>query len=448
MDNPINAYRRSAAKLLSTALVVLAALLVTACTSGSAGDARTLLGSVPSDADMVAVVNVEKILKKAGCKVEGTRIVPSDKIQNIIDSLNNKSKQAEVEFFLNDASGINPATLVIFSASRTVLTGLIEDPAKFKEYWEKAEGKPFEEKDGINVLKNVAYTANQFWVGMPLLPDSETLARYTKLSENQSILSRGYSDKLASLDRDMRGVADIQAALSTQGRIRTQASMLLATLFDGAASVEFYGDIKENSMDLTALMLDADNKPAKFLLPTSVIDTKVVNMLKGNAEVVMAGAVSSDLVKQLASLIGSFGGGLPAEYTDALMELNGTMAFAVSSGGNSGIITTKGKPSAALTELAGSLSGDVVTVEDKYLMLNKGGALEGQINIADMAPLFKGAMFGMAGDFESQGSFGSHTLRKNPPIQSVMLVPQNNTLAIRVNWGLGQNGWRKIISSF
>ncbi len=80
----VSTLRNAIAVVLFCVATALSGLLMTGC--GSDGS-RNLLETVPSDSRAVAVVNVEKLLKNAGCKVSDRQIVLTEDLQIVVESM-------------------------------------------------------------------------------------------------------------------------------------------------------------------------------------------------------------------------------------------------------------------------------------------------------------------------------------------------------------------------
>lgn len=71
--------------------VAVVTLVVTAgCSSGKPGDINGLLETVPADASAVMVMNMHAMLEKAGCKVNGSEVVPGKELASVLETTNNQ----------------------------------------------------------------------------------------------------------------------------------------------------------------------------------------------------------------------------------------------------------------------------------------------------------------------------------------------------------------------
>ncbi len=125
----VSTLRNAIAVVLFCVATALSGLLMTGC--GSDGS-RNLLETVPSDSRAVAVVNVEKLLKNAGCKVSDRQIVLTEDLQIVVESMS-AVNQSLVQAAAAIAPTVDMTGLVIYitPANRPVATFRITSPASF-----------------------------------------------------------------------------------------------------------------------------------------------------------------------------------------------------------------------------------------------------------------------------------------------------------------------------
>lgn len=426
---------------IASLLMLVVMAIAASCSSDKSAEAEKLLKTVPADADLVALINVDGMLANGGCKVKDGKVTLPAEAQKALAEMPDKNVRSTVESILGGKSGISLTYLSVFNSSRYLMTGLLDDPAAFKAMVEEKSESKFQEEGGAAVCKNIAYIGNQFWIGMPGLPESSELVRYTKLSKDRSMAGHVYADRMLESESVVTGIADLASALGTAGRNRAQISMAMAALFDKATFVGFEGKMKKTSAEIEVKLLNSKGEPSKFLLPTGKIDTKAIGNIGGKAQAVVSGDIPSGLVKKITSIFSSFGGGLPETLTKPLEEVEGTMVFVSGNDGMTGVISTNGTPSPALVELTGEQTRMTVTVDGKQMLLNKGTQPEGPIEVATTADYFKGAMFGAVGIdlFGTSGKEGGY-------LEGVMVKPEDGSLETEIFVELGQDGWIKLLS--
>lgn len=425
---------------LAVLVVVLTMVIAVGCSSDSSSEAESLLKTVPADADAVAILNVEQLLKKSGCKVKGTEIeLPAD-FRKKIEEMKDTAARNTIMTIAGGEAGVSPKAICVFYGTRTFITGLLEDPSAFKAYVEKRTKSSFSEDGGANVNRNIAFIGNQFWIGIPGLPESAELVRYTKLSKDQSMASHPYAEKLTSMKEDLEGMADLGQVLGTTGRSRAQISMAMAALFDKATMIGFKGEVGKTDVEISARFLNSKGEPAKYLLPTGKIDTEVLKKTSEKTRTLVAAYVPSGLVDKITGIFASFGGGLPESLTAPLKEIDGTLAFSEGPDGMTGIVSTAKTPTPALVELTGEQSRMTVTIDGKSMLLNKGTVPGGNLEVSTISGYFKGAMFGAVGD-KLVGICDYYP----GYCEGIMVSPVDNTLEIKMFAELGSDGWQKLL---
>lgn len=389
-------FRTNLAASFGIICVLLIIGLFSSCSKDAGADARDLLATVPSDASGVAIIDVEEILDKLGCKVSKTEITLSPELAKAYQSKNPEKNAKDGETTTIDL-GVAPTSIVMFFAERPFMTGVIDDPAKFKEYIEKEQKGTFKEEQGVNVLDDMAYVGNQFWISMTGSINPERILQFTKLGKEQSYLSNELSETLLKMDHDVAALASIDAILNNTGHQRNGLRLAITSVFEDATWIGLDGEFDKNELDMSISVYGSNQKPSKFLLPFEKIDVATVRQLGGKADMVFAAGVPSALIKKVLDVFSAFGGGFPKDITDALGNIDGTMAFATSMSGSGakGIVTTDGKAGPTLLEMLSNQSGMTVTRDGKYLRLQSGTSCGNIINIENAASEFKGAYFGL-----------------------------------------------------
>ncbi len=428
-------------------LLLVFSLSLGSCSQDKDADAEALLATVPATANGAMVINVRSLLEKSGCTVKDNQVTLSPELEKRLTEMNDSSAKASITGLIKGEGGVTISWLVAFWDSYPCITGHLADPDKFRTYVEKELGQQFEEKNGVNVIEGqVAFIGNQFWLGPEGLPAVTELARYPKLEKDQSLAGSRYAEALLEGSKDAIGMAKVASVINMQ-KERTQLMLALNMLFDGANVLTFSADLQKEDLVYTAALLNSDGKPAKFLLPTQKIDTKVVADLDCDGVMFGAVALPSELTQKLVGLAKSFGGGLPESLTKPLEEIDGTTAFAVGQdNGNNlkAIISTKNRPTAQLTELIGNMSGAIVTVDGNRLYLSRDLKPAGKLKASEAAPLFKDAMFGFVGNMGDALSIKMDD--ETAGISSLMFIPEKGSLTIKGKVGIGKGGWTGFIN--
>lgn len=424
-------------------LPLLLALLMGACSKDDSQDAAALLETVPADADFALIIKPAAMARKAGCKVSQTAISLPENLRKEMDAIPNTAARSRVEGILEGKAGVALNALCIFGSRQAYATGLLDNPSDFKQFVEKNLGDTFTSEEGVNVCGSFAYVGNQFWIALQGNADGTEIARYPKLSKSQSFAGKEESELIIGSKEDLACVANLNSLLGTYGRNRAQISLAMSAAFDNASALFVSADTSDKGLTLTAQPVGDNGKPAKFLLPTATIDVKTVASLQGNGSVVMAAAIPKALVKKFTDLLSSFGGGLPQPFVEALADIDGTMAFTTTLRSMRGIVSLSKTPSPQLVELVGNISGSVVTVQGKSLLLSQGSDTPAApLNPTDVASRFKGAMIGVA-SVDLPGTPDSDS--QSAPAVYVKAVPDNNSVRIQADLELGKSGWPGIL---
>lgn len=384
-----------------TLLLSLIMGIVSSCSKDNKEDAHALLATVPSSSAMTGIIDLETVLEKAGCDIDGSQIKPSKELSEAIAGIKDEKQKKTVSELLDGDSGVRPSVMVFFvTGSRPYLTGLLEDTSKFKTFVEKQTGKKFADNtDGVSSCGEYAVKGDQFWIADRKSSVAQ-VPEFTRLSESQSFLQSEFAKGFLKLDNDMRIVVDINGmANNTPGlsfQNRAMFSAALSTLFNDASHAMLTLDFKKEEVAIDGKVLDKNGNIAKFNLPVSKIDIETVKQLGGTADIVAAMSVSRKLVSKIEDIVNSIGGGQAASlYTSILKPIDGTVAAAFSNANPSApraIITTDGS---AANELTSQLSGVIsVEREGKLLLLGKNNETGKGLALDQAADNLKGAFIG------------------------------------------------------
>lgn len=398
---------------LLTALFALVAIMMTGCSKSSNDDARSLLQTVPADAGMVAVINVKNITDAIGCENDGSQIILSEEIRKALAGNGLPAEDKEmIRALTSGESGVATNAIVYFSAARDYVTGLLNNPDQFVAYMKKHGGSgdheaTVQEEDGVKIIGKAAVIGNQFWISSPGRPDATQLKYYQKLSDKQSYVSAPGAARLLADDEAVSFVADMNSAASKAGGNSTQLRMATSLLFDGASY--FAGGVKvgKEDIEMESAVLNSDFKPAKFLLPTDKIDTSVVKSMGSGADVFFAAGISKDFVKKLMDLSKSFLGGLPADYTASIGQLDGTLALRSDAGMKDMEIKvqTDGKDFGTLSTVLQSMGLSVTRDGNTVNIVSGTDQFTGAIAPDKAASMLKGAWMGaVVADYPEKGT--------------------------------------------
>lgn len=396
--------RKLLRQILALAMAFMA-LALPGCKSDKNADAEDLLSVVPSSATMVGVIDVRHIAEKAGCKIDGMEITPGEEMKKAIASISDPKTRNAVSMVFAGGSGIEPQSIVFFTDSyNTYLMAMVADTGKFRQYVEKQSGEKFQKQGDVETCGSVALCGSRAWVNVSSgnTINAQAIANYAKLSRSNSFLGGEHADKLAHTPDDVSVWSDINTLASMRGMSvgdKATMRMVLATLFDDASFSTFSVNFEDGKIVTSGTVLNTKGKTAKYLLPSGKVDVKTMESLGDKADVLFAMDLSKDLVKKIEGLAASFGGGLPDAYMQVVRPVDGTVAFSMTAAadgryGCNAVVTTDGKPTPELLNLAGSLGQ--VKNEGKYVRMSGGEAAQGGVmTVADMAKKLKGSALGV-----------------------------------------------------
>lgn len=388
-------------KKLSFSLFAVLTLLFVAvgCSKSEGDDAPSLLRTVPADASSVVVVNIAHIVESLDGSTDGSTIKLSKELQKTIDesqAIKQEDKQ-HLKEICNGETGVAMSSVVFFSAARSYVTGLLNDPDKFVAYVEKETGTTATTEGDARTIGNIAVLGNQFWACTTGRPDVDQLKYYQQLNDKQSYASADAAGLLLEPDKVMTYVADINRSLALvpNGNYMKMASALI---FNDMSYVAGSADIKKKSFMANAMVLNSDMKPAELLLPVDKIDASVVKSFDKGGDIFFAAGIPKKLSKKLADLVGSFMGGKSNSFTSVFEAIDGTVAVRANSGATDAEarIQTTGQNFADLSNLLQNFFGVTVTRDGDTLTAVRGSKdFTGSITSAQAADMLKGAWIGM-----------------------------------------------------
>ena len=393
-------------KKLSYSLFAVLTLLMVAvgCSKSDGGDdASSLLRTVPADASSVALFNVAHAAEKLGGKTDGSTIkLSKEHIKAIKESqaLKDEDKKRILDT-LEGETGMALNSFVYFSAARTYLSGLLNDPEKFMAYEQKQNPSlQWRDEDGGKVMGPMAVVGNQFWICTTGTPDVEQLKYYQNLNDRQSYVSSDAASLLSDTDKAVTFVADVNksiAYLPNATYLRLGSSLI----FKDMSYVAGYVDIEKQNIMASASVLDSDMKPAELLLPTEKIDVSVVSSLGGGGNFIAAMGVSQKLVKKISDVAGSAIGQGSDAVAGVLQSIDGTVAVRADSSLDNveATLQTNGKDFADLSNLIQNFFNMTVTRDGNNLTAVRGSKdFNGPITSKKASEKLKGAWIGLVSD--------------------------------------------------
>lgn len=414
--------------------------MLSSCSSDNSADIRDLLQGVPSDASSVMVVNTGRVLEKAGCKIDGDKATLSDEVKAVVSRADSRKAEDLTALLTGEAGNTLGPVAVFMEGFNVYVTGMTADSGAFKAWAEKTTGAKTETSNGVDVIGNVGIKGNRYWtvVAGQNYIQSENVLRFSGLSEKTSMAGQPCTERLIKSENDIEGWGDLNAmtGLVGSGSKGMVARLLFSSLFDDSQSVIFRFNFEKGVAKGSLNILNSKGENAKFLLPVSKIDEKVVRQLGESSDVVAAVSINSKFINKVEELAKSFGGGLPAIYINQLKAVDGTVCVAVSSDAQlqTAVVETTGEGVADLTAMLNTL-GNVV--KDGKLLKVTAKPASGRLLVSDAAASMKGAMFGVKSSNIGNDSFKTAALT---------LVPDGNSLKLEISLATADEKVNSIVS--
>lgn len=419
--------------------MLLATMLLMAASCGKKGndDARSLLSTVPADASSVVLVNLQQTLESLGCKTDGSTITLSKEMEKTVAESKSVSDSNKRIFqdICSGETGVSVTSLAFFSAARSYVTGLLNDPDKFVAYAAKmtapgdslggsAATADVVEEGGARMVGNTVVIGNQFWICTGGSPDVEQLKYYQNLNDKQSYASSETAPLLLESGKVVTFVADVKRSFDRLPE-STYTRMAASVMFDDIAYIAGTAHFEKKNLLSTSRVLNSKMKPADLLLPTEKIDLSAVKGLDCGGDFFVAAGVSQKLTKKIAGALSTMMGPSAKTMTTALEQIDGTAAAAMDMTNNTlaARIQTTGKDFATLSNMLQILPGVSVTRDGDTVTVRYGdGAPSGQLTAAMAADRMKGAWIGfVAGDTPARGM-----------TTVARLMPENKSLKLEV----------------
>lgn len=402
-------------------VVALCAMMIAGgCSKDRSADVRGMLQTIPADASMVAVADIETLAKETGCKIDGSKVIVSENVKNALTSSSQGNNTSLVA--LLESGAIEPSVAALFAEGyNTYLTGYVADTDKLKEWAEKEFGENFAADGDSETCGNILVNGDRFWVctSSRNTINAQDVKHFKSLSEKQSILVNDVVASLETLDHTLAGWGDIKGCLNAMGMdfaTRATAAMMIEAIFTDAVEFSWSADIEKEGIEADMNILNTKGGIAKFNFPTSKIDPSVIESLNCTASAIAAIGVSPDMIKKLKEETGTKSLSVLGMVAGMLQCVDGTCAVA-SSGEDtmSGIISTTGHGTSDLSQLLQDYSGMQVSMEGKMMRFGK-GEVSGDLTSQTAAAKLKGAMAGVviSGDVNKESKFETITFTLHP----------------------------------
>ena len=409
-------------------VMLLVALVLAGCSKNRSADVRELLNNVPGTASFVAVVDIESLVNKTDSKVEDGAIVPGKELKALIDSEKDTDKVRKI---LNGDSGVEPSVSVFFADGYAIYnTGFLANTSKFEKFVSDNTGQEWKEDNGVRYNGKTAFKDNRYWtvVSGRSSIDPAVIREYLALSDKQSFAAGKFADALCKGEKDIVGWSDINAAMNLSGmgfERKAMFKMVMGTLFANADYSVFDIDFQKGKVKATAKVLDENGKETRYNFEAGKIDVSLFDTLDMDADMVMAMAVPSKLIKQLQEET-SGKMSMAGMVLKSLGCVDGTVAVAAGRGESmSGVVQTTGKNTGDLMSLLGEMDLDA-RVDGKNIRFSKGNTDKGD-EAKEYGALLRGSTLGVVTNSDAM-------VTKDAIDKAVVrLVPSDGSLVLDVD---------------
>ena len=298
-------------KLIFIATMVLAIMF---CSCSGVDDRERILGSVPSSAGGVAVVDVANILADSGMNGEGR-----DSVGGMLSCFTH--------------GGVDAGVVVAFvEKGKFTIVFLLDDVRKFERYYAGRRSVSFSDSDGFRCAsdgKVIVKDGMGWWSASGM--DLADVRRYLSLADKVSVLEAPYA---ASLTSDS-GAIHCVSRLSSLGAFAGDASLsfkvkgIMSVLFDDAVYVASDVRFAPGKVEASARVLDGKGEAAKAVLPLQRLESGPLAESGLCGEMFVAISPGASVMRRLAERFGGVAG-VPERAMDALGELDGLMAVSLS----------------------------------------------------------------------------------------------------------------------
>ncbi len=405
--------------LLSTIVLMLAS-----CSKDSEG-LENLLRHIPADATTVAGINVKSTLEKSGCKVDGSKVVVSDELKEILKNDRQLSKVFNIVSTVD--AGVKIDWVGVFAmGGKVYILGPIDNEKRFRSYIENYEHAKFSKSGKIETAGNWAIADGYFWTSITSLP-ADRVEDFSSLPESKSWAAKKYTEKLVEEADDAFAVCDVTSITSLLGNSSQSqlVAMGMGMMFNDLNYIALHVDIEKDGFEIEADMLNSNFTRAEYLLPKVPVDTSVISSITESADVVTAISVPSALVDKFSSLLK-----LAGEDGDALNAIDGTLAIAYSASEGKGVIQLK--DAAAADNVKKMLASNIkngfsssMTGNNLFFTFNNPDPVSGN-SLKSPAAYFNKALAGFAAN-------ATYCDVPEPGYFSLMLVPEDNSVKIKAH---------------
>lgn len=388
-------------KMIRTSLGLLTVLIMTLLSScsGGNGDAMKLLKYVPDDATLVYVAEYDLF-------TDDNAALAPEGVQSLL-----RADVVEHKPFVG-----------VMIHERAYLTGLIEDVKAFADCVGKDAKTTPREESGVKYAGRYAWNDEMFWVS---LMENEArpadIKRLLEVKEKESMAASAYASTLCKGDKDIVWLCNLGRVCDIAGSEGAQGRMALSVVFNGAEWIAGSCEVKKQSMEFDARVLDSRFKEAEYLLPAGKIDTGVFDYLH-SGNMLFAIDLPAELVSRLASLAQAAGAG---SFMEKFNGIDGTAALAFTGNRTASVVITVSDDAAGKNVANGlvMLSGEEDVKLEGHNVIMRTKDATGKLSLPGTDKM-KGAILGFAANGAGL---------ENKMIKSVYMVVEKEDKSLEIN---------------
>ncbi|MCM1290605.1 MAG: hypothetical protein NC201_03140 [Prevotella sp.] len=402
-----------------TSIILLA--IFAACSSSKSEQAEKILTTVPADADVVAVLDIEGFLDGTGAVYKDGNV----ELPATYQSLFNKSKDDM------NVPGVEVDVAAFFMrGSKFYFTCFLDDTKTFKQYLQQKKKLQFAKQGVVEIATDAdgvwyAVCGDQYWCVSGGTPDDEEIQRYAEQDKGRSVLSQKFADKLVSLDHQLMGagrinsLSDLVSGTLKNGMLN---ALIINAIYNNPEYILLGVDFSKSHISLDFQLCSQNGEASKFVLPLDKIDPKVLD-INASGDLIFAAGIPSKVVEKLNK---SFGSLLPF---GAFSGIDGTVGIALQSetGNSVAVIKTNGKDIAELAQFFEKEGMSKYEIKDDVITLQTPQSPSGPLSFATASKEFAKAYLGVK--YNCNVTTGG----KYFSTMSLSLVPDGNSAKIVVN---------------
>ena len=274
-------------------LFLLFSMLLYSC-SGSLNnddDCQKLLETIPEEVTFITVADLKSLNNKIGEESTYGQIVLKGDLNKDLKTL-----------FIDADSGVKQSVIVLYAVGKSIaITGFLENEDIFKSIIEEQRNEQWILLDEFQECGNTIIRGNQFWIVENKEDFYDSMICF---NERKTAFSNEVVADLLPLDKDVKYFINYNKVLSmmlkdmpleTSMAIGVMKDMLIKDLAYAVGGINFEKDVV--SFDYNCLT--TKGKKAKLTLPLSTIDSKILNRLPSNSDMVVALGLTEELWQTL-----------------------------------------------------------------------------------------------------------------------------------------------------